>query len=215
MFPHTQPIKTDHLKLNKTFNSSKNKPNILNNVNKLESKSSHENKKALCPWPRTRGGGPIAVGLEPICRQSKGHSVPAHGTWGWLWRNWLHALDSSLVEESSQHGQPCLPGSVISDMFSLRELLSRSCLWSSFSFLTSAFELQHFDLWLCEICGLAHNSSEFCHSNYWENMGELRVYTAQFIPRRNFSLGRHSMGKPEYHKNKPCTPDLILKVTVK
>lgn len=80
MFPLTQPIKTDHLKLNKTFNSSKNKSNILNNVNRPESKSSHENKKLFPLTLCTRGGGPVSVGLERTYRQSKGHSVPAHGT---------------------------------------------------------------------------------------------------------------------------------------
>lgn len=172
-------------------------------------------KLTLC----TRGGGPIAVGLEPICRQSKGHSVPAHGTWLALKeQHWLHALDPSLVEESSQHGQHCLPGLVTSNMFTLRELLSGlACEVLS----VSSPQLFSYSILISDCVKYAAQlttTASFATPTIGkiiQNMDELRVNTAQFIPRRNFSLGHHSMGKPEHQKNKPCTPDLVLKVIVK
>lgn len=80
---------------------------------------------------------------------------------------WLPPLEPSLGEERSQLRPTRLAW--ISDKWHVQPqgTLVSSCLWTSFSFLSSAFELQRFSPWLSEIRNIARNNK--CHLFLLEN----------------------------------------------
>lgn len=84
MFPHTQPIKADHLRLNKIFHSSRNKSDILNNASKLESESNLEKEKnTSCPWPCVpKVAIPLPLDGGWLAGGPRTALVPGLGTWG-------------------------------------------------------------------------------------------------------------------------------------
>lgn len=101
MFPHTQPIKTDHFKLNKTFHSKRNKSDILSNTSQPESESMKK-KGFVCLPLCTRGADPVALGSQRTHR----HHSPARPGYvrqqGWVL--WERAAVSS--EPFSRRKEP-------------------------------------------------------------------------------------------------------------
>lgn len=144
MFPHSQPIKTDHLRLNKTFHSSRNKSDVLNNASKPESESNTEKKKtkkqtqvlhvpdlvdqkrwSCCSWIIDD----LQVVQGPLTSQAWVYEVaglPFAGTC------WLHPLNPSLREERNQLWPTLLAW--LSDKWHVQPqgTVVSSCLWTFF-----------------------------------------------------------------------------------
>lgn len=133
----------------------------------------------------TRGGDPVALGSQKPRRQSRDHSCARPGyikQQGWvLWEHAGCALWTLLQRKGASCGQHSLTGSVTSDMFSLRELLSPPAYD-----LLSEFPLLSF--WLTAFCSLTVWNKK--HHSQWVSP---------------FSVGKSSRMWVTWALTLPCT----------
>lgn len=111
-------------------------------------------KTFMCLPLCTRDGDPMALGSQKTRRQSRDHSRARPGyvkQQGWvLWERAGCVLWTLLQKKGASCGQHSLPGSVTSDVFSLRGLLSPPAYD-----LLSEFPLLSF--WVTAFCSLIHS----------------------------------------------------------
>lgn len=192
MFPYTQPIKTDHLKSNKTFHSNRNKSDILSNTSQAESESIKE-KNLHVPAPVYQRWWSYGSRITEDPQAVQG-SFPCQA-WvckaaglGSVGMCWLCPLNPSLEERSQLW--PAL-FAWISDKWRVQPqgAVVTSCLWPSFR--VSSPQLLSYSILLLDPLT---TSFTFLCWKIIQNTGYLSINTALRTPRRNFA---HHTSRPE------------------